>query len=219
MNEPAPLSDIWRTAVDANLRYYTLLGQLTARFFNLMLNAATELRPQFQSGSSPGRPQTAALSPPPSPSQAPVPSAMVLEGAVGGHALGVFLVQNGLPQRVSAPVVASVFVDSSGQEIHPSLKFEPAKVTLEPGEQVLVRVVAEIDEGMVPGVRYKGEISVPGLSGTRVPIVLRGQPGSLLTPPLRSKDSGTGVRPSTNRKSHGHPQEMPQRRSRKNRKA
>ena len=105
--------------------------------------------------------------------QNPAPaSMMVLEGAVGTKALGVFLVENGFPRAVSASASASTFVDENGNEVNPTVEFQPASIVLEPGEQMLVKVMANIDETIPAGVRYRGEIGVPGLMGTRIPVVL-----------------------------------------------
>lgn len=105
------------------------------------------------------------------PNPAPV-SMMVLEAKVGQKALGVFLVENGFSRAVSASATASAFVDDQGNEINPTVEFQPASVTLEPGEQILVKVLASINKNMPAGIRYRGEIGVPGLMGTRIPVVL-----------------------------------------------
>jgi hypothetical protein len=98
---------------------------------------------------------------------------MVLEAPAGQTAVGAFMVQNRLAQRVAAPVVPSAFLDPSGAEVRPALAFEPDVVSLESGEQGLVRVTATIDERLGPGVGYRGEVTVPGPSGDRIALVLR----------------------------------------------
>jgi hypothetical protein len=97
---------------------------------------------------------------------------MPLEHA-GCTAVGVFLVENHLDHEVSARPVASVFVDSAGRQVRPEVKFDPEVVTLRGGEQLLVRVMAVIDETLEPDVRYQGEVTIPELTGTRISIVLR----------------------------------------------
>jgi hypothetical protein len=46
-------------------------------------------------------------------------------------------------------------------------------VTLDPGEQCPVRISVLVSEDLVAGVSYRAEISIPGLSESRVPVVLR----------------------------------------------
>jgi hypothetical protein len=212
MTEHVPLSEVWRNAVDANIRYYSTLGQLTARILNVLFTSVTELRPDLQMGSGPGQQFEVPKSPPaPSAHLAP-PSAMVLEGRAGGNAMGVFLVENGLPHRVSTSVIASAFVDPEGRLVHPAMRFEPERIALEPGEQVIVRVTTVIDESLLPEMRYLGEISVPGMPGTRIPIVLRRQPGSPLVPSSRAKPSGTISTPPVKRKRRSQQRVSPPRR-------
>jgi hypothetical protein len=103
---------------------------------------------------------------------------MVLEGAVGRTALGVFVVENHLDHEVSARPAASVFVDAAGRQVQPTVKFDPEVVILRGGEQLLVRVMARIDDTLEPDVRYEGEATIPELTGTRIPIVLRRRAGS-----------------------------------------
>jgi hypothetical protein len=98
---------------------------------------------------------------------------MVLEAPAGGQAVGAFLVENKLAQRLSTPVVASTFVTDDGREVRPNLRLDPEVVTLEPGEQILVRVQAAIDDQLQAGVAYRGSVAVPGLSGHNVRLVLR----------------------------------------------
>jgi len=104
------------------------------------------------------------------------PGASAGDGVGGrrrGQAVGAFLVENRLLQRVSTPVVASTFVGPAGEEVRPHLSLDPEIVTLEPGEQVLVRVIGLIDDQLEPGVTYRGSVSVPGLGGSNVRLVLR----------------------------------------------
>jgi hypothetical protein len=124
---------------------------------------------------------------------------MVLEAAAGDRALGVFLVENRLQSRVSAPIMASAFTDPEGREFRPGLVFEPEVVTLDPGEQLLVRVAALLDEPLLPEVDYRGELTIPGLSGSRVKLVLRQRPApGPPAPPARrrgaSRDRPAGAK-------------------------
>ena len=84
--------------------------------------------------------------------------------------------ENLTAEPVSAPISVSVFVDDKGRTVRPRLVLRPATVSLAPGEQAMVRVAAELDDTLEPGVRYRGEIAIPALSDRRIPIVLRRLP-------------------------------------------
>lgn len=108
---------------------------------------------------------------------APGDSRTLLVEADGEHSgFGVFLVENLTSEPVSAPITVSTFVDEQGREVRPRLVLRPATVSLGPGEQAMVRLAAELDEDLEPGVRYRGEIAIPALSDRRIPIVLRRRP-------------------------------------------
>ena len=94
--------------------------------------------------------------------------------------LGVFMVENTTMRPVSGPLGVSPFADEAGREVEPTVRFAPDVVSLDPGDQVLVQVAAVVDESLEPGVRYTGEISIPQLSGMRIPLVVRrrGRPRS-----------------------------------------
>jgi hypothetical protein len=88
----------------------------------------------------------------------------------------MFVVENALARRASGSIVVSDLTDATGAAAKAELRFSPEIVTLEPGEQVLVRLMATPGAGMRPSVRYRGEVSVPGLSGMTVPIVVVRRP-------------------------------------------
>jgi hypothetical protein len=168
MAEQPGLEQIWRRALEANARYYEALGQVTTEYLKALVGVLGDVKLPASLAGRAAAPVPPAATPP-----APAPSAMVLEAPAGQPAVGAFMVQNRLGQRVAAPVVTSAFLDPSGVEVRPALAFEPDVVSLESGEQVLVRVTATIDERLEPGVGYRGEVTVPGLSGDRIALVLR----------------------------------------------
>ena len=186
-------ADLLRRAVEANLQYYLavgkhtvdylkalgalaedagIVGQSSARSAGPVLPGSASPRPI---GSPPGPPTAASSAAPPS--TPPRPAALVLEAPPGGTATGLFMVENALAAPVSAPITASAFRSEGGREVSPMLVFEPEIITLSPGEQMLVRVSVTIDEALEPQVGYRGELSVPGVAGSRVPLVLRRTPG------------------------------------------
>jgi hypothetical protein len=176
MSERLQLMDVWRRALDVNIQYYTAMGQLAVDLVKTLVSTITDLQTETQAlEPSPGTPAPTSRSSSSSPaSDATAPaSTLVLEAEAGRAALGAFLVENRLGRKVSAPVVASAFTDPQGVAVHPLIQFEPSLINLEAGEQVLVRILAQIDESLQTGVRYRGEASVPGLGGMSVPLVLR----------------------------------------------
>jgi len=161
--------DIWRRALDANLRFYGALGRLTADYFRDLFSVLGGLQSSGSAGSA--QAGTPAAPEPPQPSKRT--AVMVLEEAAGMTAVGVFLVENNLGREVAERPVNSAFVDAAGRKVQPALRFDPEVVTLAPGEQLLVRVMALIDDTLEPEVRYQGELTIPGLTSTAIPIVLR----------------------------------------------
>jgi hypothetical protein len=99
--------------------------------------------------------------------------ALVLEAEDGGSATGAFVVENLLAEGMSSPVVVSAFVSDNGHELRPGLVFDPEVVVLAAGEETLVRVVATVDEAFEPGVAYRAEVTVPGLAGPGLTMVVR----------------------------------------------
>ncbi len=171
MSQPVQLTDVWRRSLDATVQFYSALGALAVDCLETLL-ATTDISNSRSisdaKAPTPGVINQAATT---APNPAPV-SMMVLEAEVGRRAVGVFLVENGFSRAVSASATASAFVDDEGNEINPNVEFQPACVTLEPGQQILVKVLASISKDMPAGIRYRGEIGVPGLMGTRIPVVL-----------------------------------------------
>jgi len=173
MNDTDQLTNLWARALDANLRYASLLSELAMRSLNVLMSAVSEMGPQIITTTvtpqeAPSVPALPSATPP-----APAPAAMVLEGEAGSRAFGLFVVENKLPKEVTTRVAVGPLVDPEGNEIQSVLRFEPGVITLAPGEQVIAKVSAEISPDLVADVRYQGEISVPGIPGARIPIVVR----------------------------------------------
>jgi len=161
------IEEMFRRAVDLNLRYYGAIGKLTAEYLREVVNVVGEMGASAGAASRGGQPTAASR---------PAAAQMVLEAHAGETAMGVFLVENSLAAEVKAGIVASVFADAAGRQAAPKVTFDPPAVSLRPGEQLLVRAYAQISEELEPDVRYFGEFLVPELQGTRIPVVLRRRP-------------------------------------------
>lgn len=178
MNELTHFTRVCGRALDANLRYTVRLSQLAARGLEMLGSAVFEASSKWVTATSDSAPREGVLSLPsaaPSSSDptSPSPAALVLEGTAGSRAFGLFVVENKLQKGVSTPVTVSPLVDPDGQEIPSVLRFEPGVITLAAGEQVIAKVSARITRGLAADVRYQADISIPGISGARIPIIVR----------------------------------------------
>lgn len=208
MSQPVQLTDVWRRSLDATVQFYSALGELAVDCLETLL--ATTTNSNFGLNSDANAPTPAVVNQVNTAPQPPPVSMMVLEADVSRKAMGVFLVENGFSRAVSAAATASAFVDDQGNEINPTVEFQPASVTLQPGEQILVKVLATISRDMPAGIRYRGEIGVPGLMGTRIPVVLGRIAGAKAsgskkaratsTAGARSRTPGRNTRPRGNSK-------------------
>lgn len=167
------LADALRDAAEAGIQYYSRLGRLAVDLAEALLPAAARLQPSARpherpSAAGPGRAQAAGET----------ARTIVVEAEAGKRGLGVFMVENTSGETVSGPLTVSGFTGPSGKKVRPTVTFSPDLVTLDPGDQVLVQVAALVDEALEPDVRYRAEISVPTLSGTRIPLVIRRHAGA-----------------------------------------
>ena len=105
---------------------------------------------------------------------------LVLAGVVW---LVLTLVQQNTRRRHTTTATTT---DAEGRRVHGEVRFEPEVITLQPGEQTLVQIAVEVTRGLRRGVDYRGEVSVPGLTGTRIPLVVR----RVAAPRSRAKASG-----------------------------
>lgn len=167
MANKVSVDEFVKRAVDLNVRYYSGLGQLMANYVKDLVTTFGDIAPARAQAS---RPEPSAN---PSAHRAQQTPVMVLEAEAGKEALGVFLVENHLNNNISTRVVPSVFYDEFHNEVRPSFSFDPESVILRPGEQVLVRIKARIEESFTPDVRYQGYLNIPELTGTKIPIVVR----------------------------------------------
>ena len=175
-----PLTRVLGRALDANLRWVSILGELAIRTFDLLAASISELGVQIVSHETQARPQqlSSGTSAPPSSSAIPSPAAIMLEGQAGTRAFGLFLVENNLPQPISTPVEVGPLVDPDGREIPSVLRFKPRIITLAPKQQVVAKVSADISRGLLAGVQYQAEMRVPGIPSARIPIIVRRKPTS-----------------------------------------
>jgi hypothetical protein len=122
--------------------------------------------------------------------------ALVLEGDAGTSVKGSFVVTNDMEKPVTCSFAGSDFRDPRGGVAPVKAVFDPASLELEPGEEQIVEVTIAIDDALMPGVGYAGDITVRGMDGLAVPVVLR-RLHRVDEPPIdreeRSGDGGTGT--------------------------
>jgi hypothetical protein len=94
-------------------------------------------------------------------------------GAVG---YGVFMVENRGNESVTTELEVSAFRAGSGRAVRPPVSFEPARLTLAPGEQALVQVGVTVRTTWAAGRAYDATISLPGLEGATIPITVSRRP-------------------------------------------
>lgn len=190
MADPLGLSEIVRRTVQANAKFYKGWVDLSFEYFrgiSAIFGGATDAAVPVQemdSGSG----------------------ALVLEGEAGELVRGAFLVTNDMERAVSCAFVGSDFKNPSGASVPAKAAFEPATLELGPGEQRVIHVTIAIDNQLAPGVGYAGEISVRGMDGFAVPVVLRRRhrieesPLSQTQPDVGDTASAPNVPPSPKRK-------------------
>lgn len=167
-------------ALEANLRYNAVLGELTVRAFDLLVSAVSEIRPHIISdtaGKQEAKSKTVAHTHAATPT-VPSPAPILLEGKAGDRAFGLFVVENNLSQKISARLEVGRVVGPGGSEIKPVVRFTPGVITLATQEQVVAKVTVHISSKLVADMRYQGEILVPGIPGARIPIVIRRKPSN-----------------------------------------
>ena len=185
MSEPSFLGKALSRVLDANLRYTAL----ATKFSTAALESAFSVISGIGSQAAVVRqPATQGLDEPPAEaSEQSGPAAILLEGEAGSTAVGFFVVENALPHEISTPVEVSPLSAPDGRQIQSALRFDPGRISLGAGEQVVARVTAKISRRLVAGTRYQGEILVPGVAGARIPIVLRRKAETTLQKPSRKK--------------------------------
>jgi hypothetical protein len=185
MADPIRFDDTLKRVFDANLQAYEGLSRVMADYVQTLarvwMEAGTSVLGRAAAApASAARSASASAPPPPRAASAvpqpPSPVALVLEAKAGEVAQGVVMVENRLPRRVTATVVTSAFSNEAGEEIWPTLRVQPGTVDLEPGARTLVQIGALVDDRLEAGVRYRGQVTVPDLSDTPIPVVLQRTP-------------------------------------------
>jgi hypothetical protein len=165
--------DTWKRALELNRHYYGTLGRATVDYLKglaAMLEAATDAGERDGRRPNVSEPSRRDDSVPRAGKPAPV---LVLEAEAGETAIGIFMIENNLSHPVTARPQVSGFADGYDRRIEPRITFDPPELALSPGEQTLVRILTVIEPSLEPNIRYRGELTVQELPGTRIAIVIR----------------------------------------------
>jgi hypothetical protein len=166
----AVLESTFKRTLEANCRYYEAMANATASYLQTLAALLTDVVASRASSPSAAVASASASS---ANAQSRAASTLVLEGVAGTRAVAAFAVDNSLDVGVTASVEASRFRSEHGHEIEASLTLEPARFTLQPGERQQILISATFGEHMQADVSYRGQIRVPHLSNTVVPVLLR----------------------------------------------
>jgi hypothetical protein len=184
MADRPDLGDAWRNAMAANMRYYEAWGRIVTEWLRDLAEVGRGLQGSPAGQASPGQPAgSAAMWHAPAAAEPAVSqpanqgagpgAALVLEASVGEDAVGAFLVENQFGRPVETQLIADQVIEPGGAALPVLLQFDPAVVSLAPGERCVVRVRLTIPEAFVPGTDYRTVIRGPDLPGTSIPVVLR----------------------------------------------
>jgi hypothetical protein len=196
MADKLPFEEPLRRAVDANMRYYEALGRVTQEYWKAIFGIVRELPVRF-GAASPAATAAHGSGGIPNPTATATTATLVLEAESGGEARGVFLVENRLGRVVSTAVVTSAFTNPSGRALQPTIRVEPGVVTLPPGGRTLVQIFAVLDDNLETDIPYRGEVNVPGLSESGIPVMLRRLGGSVGAASPEEKPAGGAGRRGT----------------------
>ena len=171
MGEKTPLEDVMRRAYDANVRYWESVNRATTDYMQtvtrLWAEAPLTVAPTLRTAAQ--RAGAAVFG-----DSNPAP-ALLLEGPAGTEARAVVMLTNDLTREVEAAVVASALEGPSGETVGLRLRTDPEVVRLAAGSRAPVTLMVDISDLLTPGVDYRGEVNVPGLSPKGVPVVVRRQ--------------------------------------------
>ena len=157
------LQDSLKNAIELNTRFYSSLLDLSTQYLRalsgIVVNGA-----QMQSAGPQARAAGGATA-------APTPP-LLLAAHAGEEARAAFIVENTLPQSVSARVVPR------GLPAGVRVVVQPETVTLAPGAQAVVQLSAAIGNELDTDRDYPGELAIPELASRTVPFVVRRLPGA-----------------------------------------
>ena len=164
MVELPNIGELLRRAALTNISFYEGLVEISASYLKNLSAILDDVQAPASTQAQAAQPRTKS-------------AALVLEAEAGERAEAYFVVENLLSRKVPAEIIASAVVDPDGEEVAQEMQFDPSTINLEPGERIIVQVAADIEERLEPGVGYRGNITVPGLSDEPAAVIIRRQHG------------------------------------------
>lgn len=165
------LQESLKSAIDLNTRFYSSLLDLSTQYLRALGGIVTGAPGPGGDAETRAGGRTGAGTAPPTPP-------LLLAARAGEQARAAFVVENTLPQAVSARVVPR------GLAAGVRVAVEPETVSLDPGAQCVVQISAAIGPELDSGRDYPGELAIPELASRTVPFVVR-----------RLPDAPAGTRP------------------------
>ena len=153
---PASLGRSISSVIEANSVMFEQLAGFTRRF-----EPGRTTTRRRHSGASGGSGATATA------------QSVLLRGQPGETVSGAFVLENQRSETVEATVLATSFVDLAGDHVEIPLTLEPSRLSLDPGQEVVVRLTTVIPVNLSLDQQLQGAIHVPGLTTSIVPVVVR----------------------------------------------
>jgi len=179
--DPINLTEAWTRLNEANVRYYTDYARLVRNYANDVVGTLKSVRRKTDTESvGAAREESASVFSARAKAfqrEPATPPVVALEGALGASPTGLFAVTNDRDEKVSAPIEVSKLTAPDGTELVVAIAFEPSQIDLEPGAQMLIDVTADIESSLELGIPYRADVSVPGLPGWSIELVVRRRPG------------------------------------------
>jgi hypothetical protein len=172
------VAELLKGAVELNLRYTSTLLHLTKDY----LKEANEVLRRERAGP---------VSPEPDGSAAAGRAPLLVVGRAGEIGNGAFAINNSSDREMNVQFVVQ------GELVEPTVTVDSARVTLNPGERTIVRILARIEDNLVIDHDYLGSIVAPGLTHQGVPFIVRrlrsaeGAPETAAAPAPRKARAGS----------------------------
>ncbi|HKS46188.1 MAG TPA: hypothetical protein VJT49_13960 [Amycolatopsis sp.] len=160
---PASIGRTLSSVIEANGVFFEQLATLAARF---QPDRTTAAHREQSAGA------TSATAPADTPGPAG-PATVLLRAAPGTEAVAAFALRNLLPKATTATVLPTAFVNPAGDQVPVALRLEPGRVTLVPGEEIVVKVMVDVPADLPADQPLQGAIHVPGMTTSMVPVIIR----------------------------------------------
>lgn len=173
------VTDLLKSAVELNLKYTSTLLHLSKDYLKDASDVVTR-----EAAPSPPAQTTAARAP------------LLIAAYAGETGNAAFALNNPIGRDIPVHLVVQ------GELGDDRVRVDPARFTLKAGEQLVVRILASIDDKLPENQDHAGQVVAPGLSNQTVPFIVRRLPGvdpvAGASPPA-AKGARTRARPAASK--------------------